>query len=272
MSPVDIEGARGGTLGLRDDGPNRRTIVIDITHCVGTRRRRFLFGGVATALCLETLESVLRLPLRIISLQFVAPTMLGSELALEVTRSNGRGTVQAGIEGKVEGITVLNGFGALDRRAEEFSQCCAAAMPDAPPPADCPVLLAHAEADQDAHSRLEIRHVKGRFGIFSKEEQTVDGKVQVWMRASSGSLTSAHLAMAADFLPSTSGNATGRRAGGSSLDNTLRLMGPVETEWVLVEYAIRDINRGVAHGTVEIWDQSRRLAALGSQTFVLRFL
>ena len=48
------------------------------------------------------------------------------------------------------------------------------------------------------------------------------------------------------------------------------LLSENRVEWVLADMAIRRISRGVAHSSVDIWDQQGRLVAMGGQSHVVR--
>lgn len=64
--------------------------------------------------------------------------------------------------------------------------------------------------------------------------------------------------------------ATGRMAGGNSLDNTLRVANLVPTEWVLLDVRVHAIDNGFAHGLVHLWAQDRTLIAPASQSVKVR--
>ena len=60
--------------------------------------------------------------------------------------------------------------------------------------------------------------------------------------------------------------------GGRSLANTLRVVNPVLTEWILVDVRIGSLTHGYAHGTVHLWSENRELLATASQTCQYRSL
>ena len=78
------------------------------------------------------------------------------------------------------------------------------------------------------------------------------------------------LAIMADHVPSGVGHALGRNAGGNSLDNTIRFLTIVPTEWVLCEVTISGVANGVAHGAMRLFAQDGRLMATASQSMILR--
>jgi acyl-CoA thioesterase len=267
---VELARLCSGTLGLQGEPDGIRSVHIEPVHCVGPKKHRFLYGGVGTALCIETLQAALGKEVRNISVQFVRPTPVGSDLQLEVVRHSGRALAQAAIECRIGDRLMMAALASLGSVPEGIATAGPPPPPAVPPPLDCPVIIPHFDAHEDAHSRMELRHIQGRFGMFSRHEQSPDGHVLVWMRAVAEPLHVTHLAMVADFVPSVTSDALGHRAGGSSLDNVFRYLGPIETEWVLADLSIRRISRGVAHSTVDIWDESGRLIAMGGQSYVAR--
>ena len=65
----------------------------------------------------------------------------------------------------------------------------------------------------------------------------------------------------------------GRPLFGSSLDNTLRLLGRPQSgavgEWVLVEMRVDAVVDGVGHVTSNLWNDRLELLAIGTQTCVV---
>jgi acyl-CoA thioesterase len=78
------------------------------------------------------------------------------------------------------------------------------------------------------------------------------------------------LAIMADHVPSGIGAALGRNAGGNSLDNTIRFLRIVPTEWVLCDITITGISGGFAHGDIRLFAQDGQLMATASQSMILR--
>ena len=60
------------------------------------------------------------------------------------------------------------------------------------------------------------------------------------------------------------------RAGGNSLDNTIRIIRLVETEWVLGEIHVHGIGNGFGHGRIHLWSQRGELLATASQSVIVR--
>ena len=100
-----------------------------------------------------------------------------------------------------------------------------------------------------------------------------DGQTIMWVRIKSlvDGIDAAALGILGDFVPMAAGQALGLRAGGNSLDNTLRVVRLVPTEWVLLDIRIHAIDRGFAHGLVHMFAENGTLMATASQSCIVRF-
>jgi acyl-CoA thioesterase len=65
-------------------------------------------------------------------------------------------------------------------------------------------------------------------------------------------------------------HAAGRRLTGNSIDNTLRVVGRDETEWVLLDVVVDAIRDGYAHLGAHLWSEAGALLAIATQTLVVR--
>jgi acyl-CoA thioesterase len=93
------------------------------------------------------------------------------------------------------------------------------------------------------------------------------GRVCLWVRRKDGTpITPALAAYLADMVPMSIARACGVVAGGTSLDNTIRIGSFVESEWVLIDLrphlAVGDYGHGAAH----VWSEDGHLMATASQT------
>jgi len=242
---------------------------IMMQHCVGRPNRYFMFGGIGMALATRAIERRIGQPLRWLTIQFITPTLLGSRLELSIERLVGDRVAQLALTGRVDDEIVMRGLAAVGRRAAS-SSIQAAPMPAVPPPEACEPIRAHDHAEHDVHQIVEIRLVKGRFGVFSKAPVSPDGHVQVWMRPRGEPVDAAMLALMADFVPSIVSNALDARAGGSSLDNTVRIVRIVPTGWVLCDISIAAITDGIGHGEMKLFAEDGTLMAIASQSFIAR--
>src|SRR6478672_6971482 len=60
------------------------------------------------------------------------------------------------------------------------------------------------------------------------------------------------------------------RAGGNSLDNTLREVSRAQTEWILADIRVHAVADGFGHGLVHLWTEDGRLLGTASQSTIVR--
>jgi acyl-CoA thioesterase len=70
----------------------------------------------------------------------------------------------------------------------------------------------------------------------------------------------------ADMVPMSVARALGVIAGGTSLDNTIRMGGFVDTEWILLDLRPHLAVGGYGHGVAHVWSRDGHLLATASQT------
>jgi acyl-CoA thioesterase len=93
----------------------------------------------------------------------------------------------------------------------------------------------------------------------------------MWLKPKGGlPIDAGMLAIIADHVPSGIGNALGMSGGGNSLDNTIRFVRMVPTEWVLCEVRINGVHGGFAHGSMHLFAQTGELIAVASQSMIVR--
>jgi len=83
-------------------------------------------------------------------------------------------------------------------------------------------------------------------------------------------MSAAALAIIGDYVPFGIGQALGRRAGGNSLDNTLRVAKRVPTDWVLADIRVHAVHDGFGHGLVHLWAEDGTLLGTASQSTIVR--
>jgi len=83
-------------------------------------------------------------------------------------------------------------------------------------------------------------------------------------------MSAAALAIIGDFVAFGIGQALGKRAGGNSLDNTLRVAHRVPTEWVLADVRVHAVADGFGHGLVHLWAEDGTLLGTASQSAIVR--
>ena len=142
------------------------------------------------------------------------------------------------------------------------------------------LLLEHLVADREhfvdeadtISARMEQRLVKGRM-VEDLDGTLGDGQTMMWARLPEviEGVDATTLAILGDFVPMGVGQALGVRGGGNSLDNTLRVVHLVPTEWVLLDIRVHAVERGFGHGLVHMFAEDGTLLATASQSCIVRF-
>jgi acyl-CoA thioesterase len=73
-----------------------------------------------------------------------------------------------------------------------------------------------------------------------------------------------------DYVPFGIGQALGQRAGGNSLDNTLRVVQRHPSEWILADIRVHAVQGGFGHGLVHLWSEDGILLGTASQSTIVR--
>jgi acyl-CoA thioesterase len=98
------------------------------------------------------------------------------------------------------------------------------------------------------------------------------GRSALWARLPEVlEMSAATLAVLGDYVPFGVGQALGQMAGGTSLDNTLRVARLVPTEWVLLDIQVHTVQQGFGHGLVHLWAEDGTLLAIASQSCIVKF-
>lgn len=229
-----------------------------------------LFGGCGLGACVEAMEQVTGRPLVWATGQYLSyarpPAVLDIRID-EVVR--GHQISQARAVGSVDGDEILTVNAALGRREIEH-QGMWAEMPVVPPPEDCPprpVLDRHEGTIMD---RLDMRMADAR-SVEELDGTPGSGRSALWVRLPGLlDLSAATLAIVGDYVPFGISQALGRRAGGNSLDNTLRIATRHQTEWILADVRVHAVQAGFGHGLVHLWSQHGVLLGTASQSTIVR--
>lgn len=228
-----------------------------------------LFGGCGLGALVEALEQESGRPLVWATGQYLSyaspPEVLDIDVVLSV---EGGSVTQARAVGSVEGREILTVNAALGRRSFEHSGQWAE-MPVVPPPEECRPRKLHHRHGGTIRERLDDRlaiavepdDLAGRPG---------SGRASVWVRIHDAPITASTLAIVGDYVPFGISQSLGVRAGGNSLDNTLRVARLVETEWILADVHMHAIQDGFAHGRVHLWAEDGTLIATASQSTIVR--
>jgi acyl-CoA thioesterase len=230
----------------------------------------FLFGGCALGAAIEVLESVTARPLVWATAQYLSYAMPPAVLDLDVTVAvDGRNTAQARVVGRVGETEIFTVNGAVGRRPLEASGSWAE-MPAVPPPDECPERRLEERHSESIMSRIDMRLAGAR--QFDELDGTVgSGRSAMWARVQGIETSAATLGVLGDWVPFGIGQALGARAGGNSLDNTIRIVRLVPTEWVLLDIRIQAVANGFGHGLVHLWAEDGTLLATASQSVIVRF-
>ncbi len=252
--------------------PHRWFLPLHEGLCVGPPGNTFMFGGVGLAAAIGAMEGTCKRPVIWATAQYLSYARPPSIVDLDVrVPAEGKYTSQARVIAHVGDKEILTVNAALGERPSELDHQWTQA-PEAPPPEECEESERWRSDVEDLHSQIEVRVARGKHNRSSNPDGlSEDGRVILWIRPRGGDVVdSKMLAIMADHVPSGVGHALGRNAGGNSLDNTIRFLTIVPTEWVLCDVTIIGVARGVAHGAMRLYAQDSRLMATASQSMILR--
>lgn len=261
-------------LGLQPThNPNRW--YIPVTPGVSTRGN-FLWGGCGLGAGIEAMERTTGRPVIWATAQYLSYAQTGSIMDIDVIVANeGRSVTQARAVGHVgdrEILTVNAALGHRDKPAAGMWE----QMPDVPPPDECHIRFGVTPDEEGITdgmmARLDFRLAHARTFDDLDDNPMPDGNCSMWARMPDIlEMSGAALAILGDYVPMGLGQALGRHAGGNSLDNTLRMVDIVETDWVLLDIRVHAIANGFGHGLVHLWAEDGTLLATASQSTILRF-
>lgn len=232
----------------------------------------FLFGGSALGAAISALEGTSGRRCIWATAQYLGYARPGEVVDIDVTVAvSGHQITQARAVcqvGQREIITVNAALG--DRPGIPHGQWVQ--MPDVPPPTACRERPHRLPVEGTIAEKLEQRMVKGR-SLDRLDGTPGDGQVVMWARIPDvlDGVDAGALAVLGDFVPMGVGQALGVRGGGNSLDNTLRVVHLVPTEWVLLDIRVHAVERGFGHGLVHMFAEDGTLLAVASQSCIVRF-
>jgi len=225
---------------------------------------RFLFGGAGLGAAISALEGASDRQCVWATGQYLSYAKPGEVLDIDVTLAvEGNQITQARAVGSVGNREILTVNAALgDRPGKKTGQF--ETMPDVPPPDECPPRPHRRDTSGTINERLDVRLAKGRTqpeldGVLG------DGQTVMWARLPHviEGVDATALAIMGDYVPAGTGQALGVVGGGNSLDNTLRVLHLVPTEWVLLDIRVHGVERGFGHGLVHM--------STASQTCIVRY-
>jgi acyl-CoA thioesterase-2 len=232
----------------------------------------FLFGGCGLGAAIVALESTTGRPLVWATAQYLSYAQPGSVLDLDVTVAvSGRNSTQARVVGHVGEREIFTVNAALGARATDSDQVWARPI-EVPRPEDCPKRSLRLPGEDSIMKRLEIRLASARDWADLPGNPVEGGRSALWARIPELTEPSAvALAILGDYVPFGIGQALGAYAGGNSLDNTLRVVQVVPTEWILIDVTVDGIGNGFGHGTVHLYAEDGTLMATASQSTIVRY-
>jgi len=257
-------------LGLDQVGDDLRRWRLEVTPSVATHGQ-FLFGGCGLGAGIEALEAASARPCVWAAAQYLSYAPVGAVLDLDVTLvATGRQMTQARCVARVDDTEILTVNAALGRRSLDASGLWAQA-PDVASPQSSTPRDHFGDLGDTIMARVETRVAEGR-QLDQLDGRQGSGRSALWCRVPELlDLSPAALAVRGDLVPSGISQALGAPAGGNSLDNTLRVVRLVPTEWVLVDLRIHAIDHGIAHGLAHLWAEDGSLLATASQSVMVRY-
>ena len=239
---------------------------IEPKHCSGFGT---LFGGVGLGAAAIAAAEVADRPLVWATGQFVDQAKPGELLSMDVQLlAEGRKSTQIRVRCHVEDREILGVYASLGQREiPETHQFVV--MPEVAAPLECPL------RNRLSGSRSALADVEQRLAIGSDEHDpetpVADGRSALWFKTPADLVVdTGFLSIVGDFVPWGTRQAMRTHVSSSSLDNTIRVARPVQTEWVLADTRITSVHNGYAHGDVHLWAQDGTLMATASQTAQLR--
>lgn len=233
-----------------------------------------LYGGAGLAVAVAALESATRRPLRWITCQFSSTAVVGETLTVQVeVDAEGRSVTQAGVVARAGERTVLRVLAALGEARPDLSSGTWVTMPDVPDPGECEAVRMPVDTTDSFFDRVDRRHAAGpRIGQHvTGEPQPAGFAVCQWSRVVGNQATSpAMLAWQSDTVPASVGAGLGEALGGTSLDNTLRIVDPRPADWILMDIRPTATASGYAYGQVHLWTPDGVLLGTASQTLAVR--
>ena len=256
-------------LGLRPtDDPNRWGL--ELTPRVLTPAGA-MHGGAALAATVEALEGTTGRPLVWATAHYL--THAGPRGWVDVNVSvevAGHQTTQARAQlslGGVEVLLTVASLGARDSRQPGRW----VSPPDAPGPQEAMHRPTSPPGTESVIDHYEIRIATGRMGT-ELDGTPGSGRSVLWCRLPEGRrpVTAGDIAFVGDLLMLGLSDAIGAPTTANSLDNTIRIVERVPTEWIMLDVQIDAAASGYAHAGARLWTEDGALLGMATQTLVLR--
>jgi acyl-CoA thioesterase-2 len=229
-----------------------------------------LFGGCGLGAAIEVMEQVTGRPCVWATAQFLSYALPPAVVELEVVEAvRGHQISQVRVNARVGDREILTVVGAFGWRPSQLAGQWAT-RPDVAPPDDCPPRPLMNRHQGTIMDRLESKLADAR-PYWELTGIAGSGNASLWVRLPElMNASAATLAIIGDFVPFGIGQALGQRAGGNSLDNTLRVARNVPTAWVLADVRVHAVADGFGHGLVHLWAENGTLLGTASQSTIVR--
>jgi acyl-CoA thioesterase len=254
-----------------EPGDGAWRLLVPMHLCSGLRT---LWGGAGLAAAVHVAQTASGRPCAWATVQYVRPVHPDDVLELRVDEHAGRSLSQAQVTGTVDGdvalraLVALGGGGGVERQYVSPPD-------DVPPPEDCEPREMPLAADPEGTFLQEFEQ---RWAQAPRALRTDGvpgtGRTRVWVRLRAEVETSAGaVALLADLAPSAIGEALGERAGGVSLDNTIRYGRRVElppSSWLLLDLTVDAVVADVAQLSARLFSPDGALLAVAAQSALVR--
>lgn len=237
----------------------------------------FMFGGCGLAAAISALEGTSGRRCVWATSQYLSYAQLDDVVDIDVTIAvEGHAITQARAVCHVADREILTVNAALGDRDFEASGQWETMPVDLPAPIALAKRPTSIESEGTITAQLDQRMVKGvewdELATDSASAVQGDGQTLMWARIPEmiADVDAVTLAILGDFVPMGVGQSLGRRGGGNSLDNTLRVCRTVPTDWVLMDIRIHAVERGFGHGLVHMFAEDGTLLATASQSVIAR--
>ena len=284
MSDDATAAADAAFLGLEagdEPGTHRFEVVERLTRLDGR-----LYGGTAIAVSLATAEAVTQRPTLWMTTQFVSTVERDAivDVRTDVLAAGKRVNQVRVTATDADGQVIFASLGASghhkpDGLTGQFERQPTVTPPDDATPWATPFTGLARLAGVEVPSDYDANLTGFSTVVEMREPEIVDhpdpgpGRVCLWVRRRDRQpLTAAVISYLADMVPMGVAHAVGTLAGGTSLDNTIR-MGPVPppdapdaVEWILMDLRPHLAVGGYGHGVAHVWSADGHLLATASQT------
>ena len=228
-----------------------------------------MFGGSGLGAAIAAMEGTSGRPLVWATAQYLSFAQVGTIVDIDVTLAvHGQKTTQARAVGHVGGTEIITVNAALGSRSFPRDTTYGS-PPEVEQPDECPLRERFSEVADSLDSRIEQRWA---LPVGAKQPSELEpGRIAVWSRMPELlEPSAASFAVLGDYVPMGISFTQGGQAGSTSLDNTLRVIQAVSSEWYLLDIRVDAVSNGFGHGVIHIWSIEGELCAIGSQSCIVR--